>query len=131
MKVGRSSRDAITVRPLHHLVLVDRDLGLEVVADAGEEVARGLEAFARAEELVVGIREVQLDVAREELGVVELDAVVNDLVDGVSRRSERTADMEERMAKERHAVAERSSFQSWTWSSRSSIASFRSSIRSR
>ena len=92
MKVGRSSSEAIDGEPLHHLVLVVRDLRLEVVAHAGDEVARGLEALGRAQELVVGVGEVELDLAREELAVVELDAVVDDLVHRVARGGERAAD---------------------------------------
>ena len=43
MNVGRSSTEAMTGEPLHHLVLVVRDLRLLVVADAGDEVAGELE----------------------------------------------------------------------------------------
>jgi hypothetical protein len=79
-------------QPLHHLVLIDGDLALEVVADAREGVARRLEGFARAHELVVGVAEGDLDVARKELPLVELDPVVDDLVHGVAGRREGAAD---------------------------------------
>src|SRR5207253_10378024 len=66
--------------PLHDLVLVVRDLRLVVVADAPEQVAREFEAVEGAQQLVVGVRDVQLDLAREELAGarVELDPVVDD-----------------------------------------------------
>ena len=54
-------------QPLHDLVLVVRDLRLVVVADAGEQVAREVEPVDGAQELVVGVRERDLDLAREQL----------------------------------------------------------------
>src|SRR5439155_10723366 len=52
-------------QPLHHLVLVVRDLRDVVVADARDEVARELETVERAQELVVRGSERELDVVAE------------------------------------------------------------------
>ena len=64
MNVGTSRIDAIAVSRFIDLVLVVGDLRLVVVAHAAEQVARGLEAFRRAQELVVGVGEMELDLAR-------------------------------------------------------------------
>src|SRR5919197_1114579 len=72
---------------LHHLVLIVRDLRLVVVAHAGQEVAGEVETVHGTEELVVDVREVDLDLAREELlALLHVEAPVDDLVDRVARR---------------------------------------------
>ena len=60
MNVGTSRHRGDRGEPLRHLVLVVGDLRLEVVAHAAEQVARGLEALGRAQELVVGVGELEL-----------------------------------------------------------------------
>ena len=62
-------------QPFHDLVLVVRDLRLGVVADAGEQVACEVEPVRRAQELVVGRVEGDLDLVGEDLRpVFDLDA---------------------------------------------------------
>jgi hypothetical protein len=96
MKVGTSRRAAMTVRVLDDLVLVVRDLRLEVVADAGEQVAGQVEHVARAQELVVGAVEGDLDLVREDLGpALDLDHVVDDAANGVPHRRQRPPDVEQ------------------------------------
>ena len=92
MNVGTSRSEAITVSRFITSFWSFAILRLEVVAHAAERVARGLERFGRAQQLVVGVAERDLDVAREQLAVVELDAVVDDLAHRVARRGERAAD---------------------------------------
>ena len=67
MNVGTRSSDGDHREALHHLVLVVRDLSLEVVADPRQRVASGVEPFRRAQQLVERAAEGDLDVAGEEL----------------------------------------------------------------
>jgi hypothetical protein len=122
----------MTVRVLDDLVLVVRDLRLEVVADAGEQVAGQVEHVARAQELVVGAVEGDLDLVREDLGpALDLDHVVDDAANGVPHRRQRPPDVEQVVR--RCEIRERVSAAGLvsTPSSTSSISSSRSSIRSR
>jgi len=77
------------------LVLVVRDHRLEVVADAPRRARASLEPVGRPQELVVGVGEVQLDLARERLARVELRAVVDDLVHRVAQGREVLARVEQ------------------------------------
>ena len=110
-------------QPLHHLVLVVRDLRLVVVAHAGDEVAGELEVVGGAQQLVVGVAEVELDVVREDLVALELDPVVDDLADRVARRRERAADVQQVVPQRREPRPHPLGVHSSTWSSSSSISS--------
>ena len=77
MNVGSEQHRRDHGQPLHHLVLIVGDLRLVEVAHAREQVAREVQAVGCAQQLVVGVGEVQLDLAREQRDVaVELDPVV-------------------------------------------------------
>ena len=95
---------------LHDVVLVVRDLSLVVVADRGDRVAREVEAVDRAQELVVHLREVELDLAREDLApedaaTLEVGPAVDDPADGVARRPERPADVRSPFAGARRSAS--------------------------
>ena len=99
MNVGTSNTDATNGQPSHDLVLVDGDLGPVVIAHAGEQVAREVQAVGRARQFVVGVGESKLDVAREQRDLaVELDAIVEHCTRGVARRREHAAHVEDRSA---------------------------------
>src|SRR6266545_3863518 len=91
---------------LHDLVLVVRDLRLEVVANARDQVARELETVECAQELVQRGVERDLDVMRKDLFAVRhLDDVVDDAADRVARRGERAPDVKQVVAQLRDACA--------------------------
>ena len=92
-------------QPLHHLVLVVRDLRLVVVAHARDQVARELEVGG-PEQLVVGVAEVELDVVREDLVAAELDPVVDDFPDRVPGGRQRAPDVQHVVAQPREACAD-------------------------
>ena len=78
-----------------------------VVADAREQVARQVEAVHRAEELVVDVREVDLDGTGKELVTpLHVEAPVDDAVDRVARGAERPPHVQEVVAQARDAVAD-------------------------
>ena len=133
MNVGRRMSDGDHGQPLHHLVLVVRDLRLLVVAHAREQVARELEPVERAQELVVGAVERDLDVVREDLlALLDLDDVVDDAAHRVAHRRERAPDVQQVVAELGDPVARRRArTASSTWSSSSSISASTSSTRSR
>ena len=106
MNVGSRMQRRDHGEPLHHVVLVVRDLRLVVVAHAREQVARELEPVERAQELVVRAVERDLDLVREHLGaLLDLDDVVDDAPHGVAHRRERAADVQEVVAERRDPLA--------------------------
>src|SRR5262249_13659599 len=94
---GRYQQDRCNHRqPLHDLVLVVGNLRLAVVARAGQEIPREIQPVGRAKQLVVGVAEVQLDVARQQLrAFADVDPAVDDRADRVPRRGERSSDVEQ------------------------------------
>ena len=80
---------------LHDLVLILRDLRLVVVAGARDQVAGDVERLDRMQQLVVGIREAELELPVEELVVADVDAAVHDPADRVASRPEGAADLED------------------------------------
>src|SRR4051794_35936783 len=73
---------------LRHLVLVVRDLRLEVVAAACEQVARQVEPVDCAEQLVVGVAERNLDLVWQELAAFDVDASVDHTMERLARRAD-------------------------------------------
>ena len=87
MKVGRRRIEAITVRRFITSFWSFAIFAWLVVADAGEQVAREVEPVGRAQELVVGGVERDLDVVGEDLRpVLDLDRVVDHAAHGVAHR---------------------------------------------
>ncbi len=83
---------------LGDFVLVVRDLGLLVVPRACQEVAREVQSVDRAQQLVVDVGEVELDLARKNLAVFPLDAPVDHPPDGIACWTNSAADAEEVVA---------------------------------
>src|SRR5439155_23629688 len=83
-------------QPLDDLVLIVGDLRLAVVARTGEEISGEIEPVGRSKQLVVGITEAQLYVARQQLrSVADVDPTVDDRADRVSRRRKGSPDVEQ------------------------------------
>jgi len=92
-------------QPLHHLVLLVRDLRLVVIARAREQVARKVEPVHRSQQLVVDVREVELDLAREQLSAfTDVDAPVDDPPDRVARGRDGAANVEKVVPQPRDAL---------------------------
>jgi hypothetical protein len=87
--------------------LVVGDLGLVVVAYSCEEVAGEVEAVARSQKLVVGIGEMDLDLPREELVMVEFHSVVQHRSRRVSGRFENAPHTEDGVSQDRDALPDR------------------------
>ena len=94
-------------QPLHHLVLVVGDLRLVVVARAREQVAREVEPVYGAQQFVVDVGEVELDVAREDLlALADVDPAVDHAPDRVARRRHRAPHVQQVVAQLRDAAAD-------------------------
>ena len=106
MKVGTSRSEAITVSRFITSFWSFEILAWKIVAHAGDEVARGLEAFRGPQQLVVGVGEMDLDVAREDLDALELDSRVDDHAHRVARGRQRAADAQQVVAERRDPFAD-------------------------